>query len=95
MVDNVGMNNERKPAAARAVSVWLRSEGLSQGALARSLDVTPAAVSKWLTGKQKPPAWARLAIEKLTESAVTVASWLEEDERDRVGASVERLRGER
>lgn len=85
------MNDTNRPTAARAVSAWLRANGRSQGDLARALDVTPAAVSKWLRGYQLPPVWVRVALSRITDGDVPASMWMPEDQRERIGAAAARF----
>ena len=59
-----------------ALGAWLRENGKRQVLLAKTLGVTPALVSFWLSGSRVPSAVLRAAIERWTGGAVASASWL-------------------
>lgn len=55
---------------AEKIAQLLRLRGMSQSDLARSLKVSPAAVSFWVSGKSKPSLTYMLEIEKMLTEAI-------------------------
>lgn len=64
-----------------ALARWLRESGRTQVEVWRALGVMPSAVSRWVSGKSCPSVAHAIALERFTEGAVPVGSWLTDAER--------------
>lgn len=81
-------STDTKPLApgAELLSLFLSDHGITQSACASALGVTGPAVHDWLTGRRRPSAPFRSAIELWTRKAVPASSWALPGESDPVAS---------
>ena len=63
---------------------WLRDKDLTQTELAVRVGTTRQAVSSWIVGRVAPGLFYGLAIEEVTDGAVPLESWLDDDHKARL-----------
>lgn len=68
-------------SSENALARWLRERGKQQKDVWHALLVDPASLSRWVNGKGRPGLAQAIALERFTEGAVPVSSWLTESER--------------
>lgn len=66
----------RPPTKARTpLARWMAWQRITGEELAHVLQVTPSTISKWRLGRASPGRALAAKIERVTDGAVTVASW--------------------
>jgi DNA-binding transcriptional regulator YdaS (Cro superfamily) len=71
MNEPIAVTNLTPTTGAEHLAHWMAEHGVSQTALARSLEVTQGAVSRWLSGEQIPVERC-LQIEEVTSHEILV-----------------------
>jgi transcriptional regulator with XRE-family HTH domain len=63
----------------RSFSVWLSQSGMSVQDLSEVLDVSRAAIYKWINGENLPSAATLIKLEALSQGKVTARSFSRQD----------------
>lgn len=75
---------------SRQLRTFFTPPRMTQADMAKALGVSQQAVSMWVTGRSRPSAHQRVAIERI--AGIPSASWLTDEERKHVEAAGDSMR---